>query len=106
MEEKILEFWEKEKIFEKSLELRKDAKLYSFYDGPPFATGLPHHGHLLASTSKDVVPRFFTMKGFHVPRRWGWDTHGLPIENIVEKKFSYKGKRDIEKNIGKFNEEA
>src|SRR3989339_477830 len=106
MEEKILEFWEKEKIFEKSLELRKDAKLYSFYDGPPFASGLPHHGHLLASTSKDVVPRFFTMKGFHVPRRWGWDTHGLPIENIVEKKFSYKGKRDIEKNIGKFNEEA
>ncbi|MDI6778340.1 MAG: isoleucine--tRNA ligase [Patescibacteria group bacterium] len=106
MEEKILKFWEENKIFEKSLELRKDAKLYSFYDGPPFATGLPHHGHLLASTSKDVVPRYFTMKGFRVPRRWGWDTHGLPIENIIEKKFSYKGKRDIEKNIGKFNEEA
>ena len=106
MEEKILKFWEENKIFEKSLEIRKDAPLYSFYAGPPFATGLPHHGHLLASTSKDVVPRFWTMKGFRVPRRWGWDTHGLPIENIIEKKFSYKGKRDIEKNIGKFNEEA
>ncbi len=106
MEEKILKFWEENRIFEKSLELRRDAELYSFYDGPPFATGLPHHGHLLASTSKDVVPRYWTMKGFRVPRRWGWDTHGLPIENIIEKKFSYKGKRDIEKNIGRFNAEA
>ena len=106
MEEKILKFWEENKIFEKSLEIRKDAPLYSFYDGPPFATGLPHHGHLLASISKDVVPRYWTMKGYNVPRRWGWDTHGLPIENIVEKKFGYEGKKDIEKNIGKFNSEA
>jgi isoleucyl-tRNA synthetase len=106
MEENILKFWEENKIFEKSLELRRDAELYSFYDGPPFATGLPHHGHLLSSTSKDVVPRYWTMRGFNVPRRWGWDTHGLPIENIVEKKFGYEGKKDIEKNIGKFNSEA
>ena len=106
MEEDVLKFWEENKIFEKSLENRKDAPLYSFYDGPPFATGLPHHGHLLASTSKDVVPRFWTMKGYNVPRRWGWDTHGLPIENIVEKKLGYKGKKEIEENISKFNEEA
>lgn len=106
MEESILKFWEDNNIFEKSLENRKNSPVYSFYDGPPFATGLPHHGHLLASTSKDVVPRFWTMKGYYVPRRWGWDTHGLPIENIVEKKFGYKGKKEIEKNIGKFNEEA
>ena len=106
MEENVLKFWEENKIFEKSLEQRRDAKLYSFYDGPPFATGLPHHGHLLSSTSKDVVPRYWTMRGYNVPRRWGWDTHGLPIENIVEKKFGYEGKKDIEKNIGKFNSEA
>jgi isoleucyl-tRNA synthetase len=106
MEEGILSFWDENKIFEKSVELRKNAPLYSFYDGPPFATGLPHHGHLLASTSKDVVPRFWTMKGYNVPRRWGWDTHGLPIENIVEKKLGYKGKKEIEENISKFNGEA
>lgn len=106
MEEEILKFWEENNIFEKSLGIRKNAPLYSFYDGPPFATGLPHHGHLLASTSKDVVPRYWTMKGYYVPRRWGWDTHGLPIENIVEKKLGYKGKKEIEENISKFNEEA
>ena len=106
MEEEVLRFWEANKIFEKSIENRADAPLYVFYDGPPFATGLPHHGHLLSSTSKDVVPRYWTMKGYRVPRRWGWDTHGLPIENIVEKKFGYKGKKEIEENIGKFNEEA
>ncbi len=106
MEEEILRFWEENRIFEKSVENRKNAPLYSFYDGPPFATGLPHHGHLLASTSKDIVPRFFTMKGYCVPRRWGWDTHGLPIENIVEKKLGYKGKKEIEENIEKFNQEA
>jgi isoleucyl-tRNA synthetase len=106
MEEEILKFWDENKIFEKSLKERKDSPLYSFYDGPPFATGLPHHGHLLASTSKDVVPRYWTMKGFRVPRRWGWDTHGLPIENIIEKKLGYQGKKEIEENIEKFNAEA
>lgn len=106
MEEEVLKFWEKNKIFEKSIENRAEAPLYVFYDGPPFATGLPHHGHLLSSTSKDVVPRYWTMKGYRVPRRWGWDTHGLPIENIVEKKFGYKGKKEIEENIEEFNEKA
>lgn len=106
MEEEILKFWDENKIFEKSLENLKDAPLYSFYDGPPFATGLPHHGHLLASTSKDVVPRYWTMKGYRVPRRWGWDTHGLPVENKVEARLGYKSKKEIEENIGKFNAEA
>lgn len=106
MEEEILKFWEENKIFEKSLKNREDAPLYVFYDGPPFATGLPHHGHLLASTSKDVVPRYWTMRGYNVPRRWGWDTHGLPIENKVEQKLGYKNKKEIEENIGKFNAEA
>jgi len=106
MEEEILKFWNENRTFEKSVKNREGAPLYSFYDGPPFATGLPHHGHLLASTSKDVVPRYWTMKGYKVPRRWGWDTHGLPIENIVEKKLGYSSKKEIEANIGKFNEEA
>jgi isoleucyl-tRNA synthetase len=106
MEKEIIKFWEENKIFEKSVENRKGRPLYSFYDGPPFATGLPHHGHLLASTSKDVVPRYWTMRGFHVPRRWGWDTHGLPIENKVEQKLGYESKKEIEENIGKFNAEA
>jgi isoleucyl-tRNA synthetase len=105
MEEEILKFWEKNKIFEKSLEIRKDAKLYTFYDGPPFATGTPHYGHLVASAMKDVVPRFWTMRGFLVERKWGWDCHGLPIENIVEKELGSKAKKDIEKlGVEKFNE--
>ena len=79
----ILELWRKNKVFEKSLKGKK--KNYVFYDGPPFATGLPHYGHLLASTIKDTIPRFWTMKGYKVERVWGWDCHGLPIENIVEK---------------------
>lgn len=106
MEEEILKFWEDNKIFEKSLKNRENDPLYVFYDGPPFATGLPHHGHLLASTSKDVVPRYWTMRGYNVPRRWGWDTHGLPIENKVEQKLGYSSKKEIEENIGKFNTEA
>ena len=105
MEEEILKFWAEQKIFEKSLEIRKDAKRYSFYDGPPFATGTPHYGHLLASTVKDVVPRFWTMKGFQVERKWGWDCHGLPIENIAEKELGIKRKTEIEEmGVSKFNE--
>ena len=65
--------------------LEPNKPLFSFYDGPPFATGLPHYGHLLAGTIKDVVPRYKTMKGFYVPRRFGWDCHGLPVENEIEK---------------------
>jgi isoleucyl-tRNA synthetase len=87
VEEKILAFWEKEGIFEKSLEQRKNAPVYNFYDGPPFATGLPHHGHLLASTLKDIIPRYFTMQGYYISRRFGWDCHGLPIEHEIDKQF-------------------
>jgi len=105
MEEEILKFWEDNKIFEKSLENRKNSKEYSFYDGPPFATGTPHYGHLVASLIKDVVPRYWTMRGYYVERKWGWDCHGLPIENIVEKEMGSQKKKDIEKlGVDKFNE--
>ncbi|MFA6193366.1 MAG: class I tRNA ligase family protein [Parcubacteria group bacterium] len=106
MEEDVLKFWEENKIFEKSLEQRLDAPLYSFYDGPPFATGTPHYGHIVASTMKDVVPRYWTMRGFNVPRKWGWDCHGLPIENIAEKELGVKRKKEILEKYGveKFNE--
>jgi isoleucyl-tRNA synthetase len=86
-EHKILAFWDKERIFQKSLDQTKPLKPYIFYDGPPFATGLPHHGHLVGSTLKDIVPRFFTMKGHYVDRRFGWDCHGLPIEHEIDKKL-------------------
>lgn len=106
-EKKILEFWEKNKIFEKSVTGRKLAPRFVFYDGPPFATGLPHYGHLLASTVKDAVPRYWTMKGFRVDRRWGWDCHGLPIEHLVEQELGISGRKSIEKfGIKKFNEVA
>ena len=85
MEMKVLKFWSDEGVFEQSLELRKQAKPYVFYDGPPFATGLPHHGHLLASTLKDIIPRYFAMQGYYVERRFGWDCHGLPIEHEIDK---------------------
>lgn len=104
-EEATLAFWDTRKIFEKSLKKESPKGEYVFYDGPPFATGLPHYGHIVASVIKDVVPRFWTMCGYHVPRRWGWDCHGLPIENIVEKELGTKHKKDIEMlGVGKFNE--
>ncbi len=104
-EERVLRFWKERGVFERSLE--KGGKLYSFYDGPPFATGLPHYGHLLAGTMKDVVPRYKTMKGFCVPRRFGWDCHGLPIENEIEKSKELSGAGAIEAfGIAKFNEEC
>ncbi|HYD35575.1 MAG TPA: isoleucine--tRNA ligase [Vitreimonas sp.] len=105
LEEQVLEFWQKNNSFEKSVEMRSADKSYVFYDGPPFATGLPHYGHLLASTTKDVVPRYWTMKGYRVERVWGWDCHGLPIENMIEKKLEIKGgKKGIEKlGIDTFN---
>lgn len=104
-EKEIQKFWEDNKIFEKSLEQTKDGKQYSFYDGPPFATGTPHYGHMVASLMKDVVPRFWTMRGRYVERRWGWDCHGLPIENMVEKELGFKSKKDIEEyGVAKFNE--
>ncbi len=104
-EERVLDFWQKHKVFEKSVE--NGGKLFSFYDGPPFATGLPHYGHLLAGTIKDVVPRYKTMKGFSVHRRFGWDCHGLPVENEIEKAKELSGASAIEKfGIGAFNEEC
>ncbi len=105
IEKKTLEYWEKEKIFEKSVSLRKGKDEFVFYDGPPFATGLPHYGHLLAGTIKDVIPRYQTMKGKYVDRVFGWDCHGLPVEYEMEKELNLSGKRDIEKyGIDKFNE--
>ena len=79
MEEEILQFWRSENIFQKSIYERPKDNAFSFYDGPPFATGLPHYGHLLAGTIKDVIPRYKTMRGYRVERRFGWDTHGLPV---------------------------
>lgn len=106
-EEGVLRFWQEREIFERSVEERKGAELFSFYDGPPFATGLPHYGHLLAGTIKDVVPRYKTMKGFCVPRRFGWDCHGLPVENEIEKAKELSGAVSIEAfGIGAFNEEC
>ncbi|PIN81609.1 isoleucine--tRNA ligase, partial [Candidatus Woesearchaeota archaeon CG10_big_fil_rev_8_21_14_0_10_32_9] len=104
-EKEIVEFWENNKTFEKSVDSRPLNKQYVFYDGPPFATGLPHYGHILGLTSKDVFPRFWTMKGFRVERKWGWDCHGLPIENIVEKDLNIQNKKQIEEmGVDKFNE--
>jgi isoleucyl-tRNA synthetase len=106
MEEEVLKFWTDTKAFEKSVEMRPADKQYVFYDGPPFATGMPHYGHLLGSTSKDVIPRYWTMKGYRVERIWGWDCHGLPIENMIEKQLDIKGgKKGIEAlGIDKFND--
>ncbi|MFH1667686.1 MAG: isoleucine--tRNA ligase [Candidatus Komeilibacteria bacterium] len=104
-EEKILEFWKQDQTFAKSLKKDSPKGEYVFYDGPPFATGLPHYGHIVASLIKDVVPRYQTMKGFKVDRKWGWDCHGLPIENIVEKELELNVKKDIEEyGVDKFNE--
>jgi len=103
-EEEILKFWKDKKIFEKSISNRENAPYYSFYDGPPFATGTPHYGHILATTIKDSVLRYFTMQGYQTPRRVGWDCHGLPIENLIEKEFNIKNKKEIEElGIEKFN---
>lgn len=106
-EERVLAFWEKEHIFQKSLEATKKGPYFTFYDGPPFATGLPHYGHILAGTLKDVVPRYWTMKGYHVPRRFGWDCHGLPVENEIQKTKDLLEPDSIEKfGIAEFNEEC
>jgi len=96
-EEKILKFWKENRIFERSISNRSKDNPASFYDGPPFVTGVPHYGHLLGSIAKDIIPRYLTMKGKRVRRVWGWDCHGLPIENKVEKKLGLKNRRDIEK---------
>ncbi len=96
LENDITEFWKKNKIFEKSVEQRPEDNLYVFYDGPPFISGMPHYGHLLGSIAKDIIPRYFTMKGKRVERVWGWDAHGLTVENKVQKRLNIKTRRDIE----------
>lgn len=105
MEQEIIGFWEENRTFEQSVETKRLDKQYAFYDGPPFATGLPHYGHIVASLMKDMVPRFWTMRGFRVERKWGWDCHGLPIENIIEKELNLPSRKDIEAyGVDKFNE--
>lgn len=106
-EREILAFWKKAGIFEKSLEKTKNGKPFSFYDGPPFATGLPHYGHLLAGTLKDIIPRFWTMKGCYVDRRFGWDCHGLPVEYEIDQKLGLQGRTAVEKfGIANYNREC
>lgn len=94
-EKAIVDFWKRNRIFEKSIEQRDINNGYVFYDGPPFITGLPHHGTLLSSIVKDAVPRFWTMRGKRIERRWGWDCHGLPAENFVEKQLGITDRREI-----------
>lgn len=105
MEEQVLEFWDRTNTFKQTLDKAAPQGDYVFYDGPPFATGTPHYGHIVASIMKDVVPRYETMRGYHVERKWGWDCHGLPIENIVEKELGTKTKKEIESlGVAKFND--
>lgn len=101
----MLDFWEKNKTFEKSVDARKEGEKFVFFDGPPFANGLPHYGHILANALKDAVTRYWTMKGYYVPRTNGWDTHGLPVEYEIEKKLELSGRKDIlEMGVEKFND--
>ena len=107
MEEDVLAFWEKDGTFAKSLAKNAGAARYTFYDGPPFATGLPHYGHLLAGTIKDIVPRYQTMRGKYVERRFGWDTHGLPIEALAQDALGIAGAPEIKAlGVDKFNEQC
>ncbi|XP_058750906.1 isoleucine--tRNA ligase, cytoplasmic-like [Vicia villosa] len=106
-EETILDFWSRIDAFHTQLSLTKDKPEYIFYDGPPFATGLPHYGHILAGTIKDIVTRYQSMTGHHVTRRFGWDCHGLPVENEIDKKLGIKKREDVLKlGIGVYNEEC
>jgi isoleucyl-tRNA synthetase len=107
MEEGILAFWKENATFEKSLKKNEGGEHYKFYDGPPFATGLPHYGHLLAGIIKDIVPRYQTMRGKYVERRFGWDTHGLPIEALAQDALGVAGAPEIKKlGVDTFNEKC
>jgi len=107
MERAILSYWDENHIFEQSLARRKKSKKYVFFDGPPFANGLPHYGHILANALKDAVTRYWTMKGYYVPRTNGWDCHGLPVEYEIEKELEISGKKDIEDyGIENFNDKC
>ncbi|KAL6259440.1 hypothetical protein P5V15_009361 [Pogonomyrmex californicus] len=106
-EEATLNLWKELDVFRKSLRLSKDRPKYSFYDGPPFATGLPHYGHILAGTIKDIVTRYAYQCGYHVERRFGWDCHGLPVENEIDKRLNIKGPDDVAKmGIATYNQEC
>ncbi|KAL1538304.1 isoleucine--tRNA ligase [Salvia divinorum] len=106
-EEQILSWWDEISAFQTQLDRTENCKEYVFYDGPPFATGLPHYGHILAGTIKDVVTRYQSMTGHHVTRRFGWDCHGLPVEHEIDQKLGIKSKRDvIENGIANYNEEC
>jgi len=105
IERRILQLWQDTLAFERQEELRADAKPFHFYDGPPFATGLPHYGHLLAGTLKDIVPRYWSMRGYKVDRRFGWDCHGLPVEAEIQKSLNLSGQAEIKAHgVDKFNE--
>src|SRR4051812_27989696 len=110
LEKSILSLWKEKGIIQKGLyanqaKANSPGGRYVFYDGPPFATGLPHYGHILAGTLKDIVPRYWSMKGKFVERRWGWDCHGLPVEFEMENELGLSGVRDIEKfGVKNFNE--
>ena len=107
MEHDILKLWEETDAFKQSLEKTKGKKPFIFYDGPPFATGLPHHGHLVASTIKDIVPRYWTMKGRYVMRRFGWDCHGLPIEHEIDKQLGMSAQEAVAKlGVAGYNDEC
>ena len=107
MEEDVLKYWAEAEVFKKSLARNEGKERYKFYDGPPFATGLPHYGHLLAGTIKDIVPRYQTMRGKYVERRFGWDTHGLPIEALAQDALGVSGTPEIKAlGVDKFNEQC
>ena len=107
MEHAILDYWEASGVFAKSLDNTREKKPYIFYDGPPFATGLPHHGHLVASTIKDIVPRYWTMNGRHVIRRFGWDCHGLPIEHEIDKQLGMSAQQAVEElGVAGYNDQC
>src|SRR4051812_37491888 len=108
LEKTVLKRWQTRQTFEKSLERSKGHPEFVFYDGPPFPTGSPHYGTIFVSILKDVIPRYKTMRGFYVPRSWGWDCHGLPVETQAEKNLGIKDKREIEQTIGvaAFNNEC
>jgi isoleucyl-tRNA synthetase len=106
-EKDILKFWKDIDAFQTSLKLSEGKPPFSFYDGPPFATGLPHYGHLLAGTIKDVITRYASLNGFYVERRFGWDTHGLPVEYEIDKLLNIKGPADVAKiGIANYNAEC
>ena len=104
-EKKISKYWDEDNTFKKSIEKNKNNPTFRFYDGPPFPTGSPHYGNLLAGIIKDIVPRYWTMRGYYVERRFGWDVHGLPIEMEVQKLLNLENPTDIEEyGIANFNE--